>query len=182
LSRAICDNLDDIESLQPFAFLTVDGFNNQRKACRGTGIPSVNLKLWSENPEKPQQLNAAVFPQAEKPVKQPFDNEIDFDFEQYLKDKKSAESAATSYAYAPESALNEIPRPLSREQYYHVFDNEPDNPLFNGDSNDLDLDPEQQQQVKGSRRSSMEHSEKRMLDDLFNSAREEAFEDKQLFY
>ena len=35
LSRIICDNLDDIESLQPFAFLTVDGFNNQRKACKG---------------------------------------------------------------------------------------------------------------------------------------------------
>ena len=37
LSRVICDNLDDIESLQPFAFLTVDGFSNQRKACKGTG-------------------------------------------------------------------------------------------------------------------------------------------------
>ena len=30
LTRVICDGLDDIESLQPFAFLTVDGFNNQR--------------------------------------------------------------------------------------------------------------------------------------------------------
>merc|ERR1719367_949496 len=58
LSRIICDNLDDIESLQSFAFLTVDGFNNQRKACRGTGIPTVNLRVWREGELRPQQLSA----------------------------------------------------------------------------------------------------------------------------
>ena len=35
LARAICDNLDDIERLQPYAFLMVDDFNNRRTACRG---------------------------------------------------------------------------------------------------------------------------------------------------
>ena len=58
LTRVICDGLDDIESLQPFAFLTVDGFNNQRKACKGTGIPRVNLRAWAEKQIGPQQLSS----------------------------------------------------------------------------------------------------------------------------
>ena len=45
LSRVICDNLDDIESLQPFAFLTVDGFSNQRKACKGTGKMKIGVRF-----------------------------------------------------------------------------------------------------------------------------------------
>ena len=130
LSRVICDGLDDIESLQPFAFLTVDGFNNQRKACKGTGIPRVNLKLWAEKPAGPQQLSslASVLPDLtnDLPSNPQFDDE-DADFVQYLKDKTYLEELAL--APKPETDTNEVPKPLSRDNYLHVYDNEPD-PLF----------------------------------------------------
>ena len=169
LSRIICDNLDDIESLQPFAFLTVDGFNNQRKACKGTGIPFVNLRAWHEGDLKPQQLNAALpgFYSINEPDLPDF-SANDLEFEEYLKTKIFAEQEALAPNIA--EGLDELPKPLSKENYLHVFDNEPD-PLLANESNDLE-------QAKG--RASLDHT--RMLDDLFHSAREEAFENQELFY
>ena len=124
LSRVICDGLDDIESLQPFAFLTVDGFNNQRKACKGTGIPRVNLRIWAENPARPQQLSSlnSVLPDLSNDLPQEFDE--DADFVQYLKDKNHLETLAL--APHPETETPEVPKPLSRDNYFHVYDNEPD--------------------------------------------------------
>jgi len=37
LARVICDCLDDIDMLQPFAFLQPDQFANQRTVCKGQG-------------------------------------------------------------------------------------------------------------------------------------------------
>jgi hypothetical protein len=49
LARTICDNLDDIDVLQPFAFLMVNELANRRTACRGNGIPRMNIDLWKES-------------------------------------------------------------------------------------------------------------------------------------
>jgi len=181
LTRVICDGLDDIESLQPFAFLTVDGFNNKRKACRGTGIPRVNLRVWAESQSGPQQLSVAssVLNREGSLVLPDFGNDLssnsatsgpnqeDLDFQQYLNDKSNAEELA--FSPKPETDSDEIPKPLSRENYLHVFDNEPDPLLLFNDAS-----------LKA--RSGFESETNRKLEELFKSAREEAFEDENLFY
>ena len=60
LSRIICDNLDDVTMIQPYAFLANDDFTNRRRSCRGNAIPSINLKLWAETPQKPSQFSSAA--------------------------------------------------------------------------------------------------------------------------
>jgi len=59
LSRIICDCLDDVEDIQPFAFLQPDLTANKRTPCRGRGIPRIDLRKWKEDPNlRPQQLNS----------------------------------------------------------------------------------------------------------------------------
>ncbi len=48
LSRTICDNLDDIERLQPYAFLMLDDFSNRRTSCRSRFIPRMDMDKWRE--------------------------------------------------------------------------------------------------------------------------------------
>ena len=48
LARVICDCLDDIDLLQPFAFLQPDQFANQRTVCRGTGRSFIFSSFWSK--------------------------------------------------------------------------------------------------------------------------------------
>jgi len=60
LARVVCDCLDDIELLQPFAFLQPDQFANKRTSCKGSGIPRMNLEPWKEKENlEPQQFNSA---------------------------------------------------------------------------------------------------------------------------
>ena len=176
LTRVICDGLDDIESLQPFAFLTVDGFNNQRKACKGTGIPRVNLRSWAEKQTGPQQLSSLTsvlpdfsneLPTNSEDSGQP--NQEDLDYQQYLKDKSHAEKMALA-PKPGDTDIDEVPKPLSRDNYLHVFDNEPDPLFFNLDG------------ASPQARSSAGFESDRKLEELFKSAREEAFEDENLFY
>lgn len=156
LSRIICDGLDDIESLQPFAFLTVDGFNNQRRACKSTGIPRVNLRAWAEKPAGPQQLSSQVslLPDFinELPPNAPEFGQLDLDFQQYLQEKSSAEKIALASKPGIKE-VDETPTHLSRENYFHVFDNEPD-PLLN------EIGPQARSEVEQSRR---------LLEELFQS-------------
>ena len=180
-----------IESLQPFAFLTVDGFNNQRKACRGTGIPTVNLRVWHEGDLKPQQLSALPDVIAENNQKfySLTENEKDDpEFEKYLQEKEFAEQEALG---AEQYGLDEIPKPLSKENYLHVFDNEPVDlwidqngleDLVNGESKNI---PGISPSYKGGRSNFQKKStthHRPVFEDLFHSAREKAFEDQELFY
>ncbi|XP_023335820.1 chorion peroxidase [Eurytemora carolleeae] len=64
LARVICDCLDDIDMLQPFAFLQPDQFANQRTVCKGQGIQRMNLDPWKEELPKPQQFNSeSLYPE-----------------------------------------------------------------------------------------------------------------------
>jgi hypothetical protein len=59
LARVVCDCMDDVKLLQPFAFLQPDQFANIRTECRGTDIPRIDLKKWKEDPNlRPQQFSS----------------------------------------------------------------------------------------------------------------------------
>ncbi|PNF21045.1 hypothetical protein B7P43_G08412 [Cryptotermes secundus] len=49
LARMLCDNLDGIDTLQPFVFLTVDNDRNHRVPCDSGYIPHLDLKPWAEH-------------------------------------------------------------------------------------------------------------------------------------
>ena len=54
LARTICNNLDDIDMLQPYAFLMADGYSNRRVNCSDdddtvSPIPKVDLSAWRED-------------------------------------------------------------------------------------------------------------------------------------
>lgn len=67
MARVVCDCMDDVEQLQPFAFLQPDQVGNQRSTCSGDRIPrvsasrscrsrlvQVDLEAWREAPVGPQ--------------------------------------------------------------------------------------------------------------------------------
>ena len=60
LARVICDNLDNVDSVQPYVFLSGEEETNKRAPCRGSFIPVMNLGRWKEEPEdsKPTQFLA----------------------------------------------------------------------------------------------------------------------------
>lgn len=50
LARVLCDNLDDIDELQPSLFRPVtENGRNTRQSCYGPGIPALNLTAWRED-------------------------------------------------------------------------------------------------------------------------------------
>ena len=54
--------MDDVEQLQPFAFLQPDQLANVRTPCRGRGaaaIPKISLEAWRDDPsQRPQQFSS----------------------------------------------------------------------------------------------------------------------------
>jgi len=59
LARVICDNLDDIGTLQPLVMHQANPKTNPRVLCRGNKIPALNLNPWLEVPkQQPIQLHA----------------------------------------------------------------------------------------------------------------------------
>jgi hypothetical protein len=67
LARVICDCMDDVELLQPFAFLQPDQLANVRTRCHGRGaptIPEISLDAWQESADlrPPQFSSQALHP------------------------------------------------------------------------------------------------------------------------
>ena len=148
-----------------------------------SGIPRVNLRLWRETPQNPQQLSAfnSILPYELPGSKNPEEfAQSDSEFEQYLESKSYAEQMATA---PTKEEIFEVPAPLSKNNYLHAYDNEPDmlwldNDLFGGgakDSSETDL-------PQGRSNFQIDGNNQKILEELFKSAREEAFEDKELFY
>ena len=112
------------------------------------------------------------------PSKKPQEQfQSDSEFEQYLESKTYAEQMATA---PTKEEIFEVPAPLSKNNYLHAYDNEPDmlwldNDLFGDKSSESDL-------PQGRSNFQMDDDNQKILEELFQSAREEAFEDKELFY
>ena len=233
LARVICNGLDDVGAIQPYAFLADDEFANRRSSCKGSRIPRVNLTKWKEdeNNARPTLFSAAptlysvlalptsqnefglnklseMSPTKYSPLtflqdKFPFDypassqdEEVDKIFALWLKNKDITQNLAVS----PNSSsalddnigqnifINEVPKPITREQYFNVFRSGTDEE--NIGENDISLDFV----INGNGRSSKEKysfNDKQgtgndnfdaFVDDLFRSARREAFDEKELFY
>eukprot|EP00095_Tigriopus_kingsejongensis_P007792 maker-scaffold370_size193435-snap-gene-0.40 protein:Tk07792 transcript:maker-scaffold370_size193435-snap-gene-0.40-mRNA-1 annotation:"hypothetical protein DAPPUDRAFT_320790" len=158
LARTICDNLDDIEMIQPYAFLTVDSFHNQRTACRGTGIPKLDTSAWREDPDlsqpallsamsnllrsQPSGLGPIVSSEEDLPYRHKFGNLYEYNsqkdgssyhdqdsFIQHPQVDDGVEPKIIYQSKMPKFRENtpfttEVPRQLSRDQYYNFFNNE----------------------------------------------------------
>ncbi|XP_043251022.1 uncharacterized protein LOC122396559 [Colletes gigas] len=48
LAQILCTTMDDIETIQPFVFLTQDTLRNQRVACNDPTIGQLSLEFWEE--------------------------------------------------------------------------------------------------------------------------------------
>ncbi|KAK1124271.1 hypothetical protein K0M31_006643 [Melipona bicolor] len=48
LAQVLCATMDNIETLQPFVFLTQDTLKNQRVSCNDPVIGQLNLQFWTE--------------------------------------------------------------------------------------------------------------------------------------
>ncbi|OAD55747.1 Chorion peroxidase [Eufriesea mexicana] len=52
LAQVLCATMDNIETLQPFVFLTQDTMKNQRLSCNDPAIGQLNLDFWAERPPR----------------------------------------------------------------------------------------------------------------------------------
>ena len=48
LARVVCDNLDNIDKIQPYVFISHLEKANSPITCKGFAIPGINLKKWRE--------------------------------------------------------------------------------------------------------------------------------------
>lgn len=58
LAQVLCATMDNIETLQPFVFLTQDTMKNQRLSCNDPANGQLNLDFWAERP--PQFKRAGI--------------------------------------------------------------------------------------------------------------------------
>ena len=108
--------------------------------------------------------------------------EDDPEFEKYLQEKEFAEQEALG---VEQHGLDDFPKPLSKENYLHVFDNEPvDLWIDQNGLEDLVDDDKNIPEIsyKGGRSNFQKNTHHPVFEDLFHSAREKAFEDQELFY
>ncbi|XP_071870045.1 uncharacterized protein [Bombus fervidus] len=52
LAQVLCSTMDNIETIQPFVFLTQDTLKNQRRPCNDSIIGQLNLESWVERGPK----------------------------------------------------------------------------------------------------------------------------------
>ena len=141
LSRIICNNLDDVTMIQPYAFLADDDFTNRRKSCRGPAIPKIDLKKWKESPERPSQFSSAenLFSLYMQNVPDVNDVKVDLedleldreddeeqgqnhaDVEQWRTNKEEAVVKAFSSDNVP--VADETPQPLDEGRYLQALGN-----------------------------------------------------------
>ena len=143
LARAICDNLDDIEVLQPYAFLMIDDYSNRRISCKSRFIPRLNLDLWRDRPvprtdpgggggvDLSHELRPPLSPLApfyshtvEVPTRLGEEETNELDPSSRFNPHGPVLGGGPDTPYFRETIpfTAEVPRPLSREQYYSFFD------------------------------------------------------------
>ncbi len=127
LARVICDNLDNVDTIQPYVFLSFEEESNRRAPCRGSAIPSINLGRWKEEPEdsKPTQflatdslmskLNLSEEEVAGTPYVPVLGNDDDFeDLPESCQPPEIQDEAVGTF-------VDEIPRPLKKNQFFDFF-------------------------------------------------------------
>jgi hypothetical protein len=245
LSRVICNGLDDVGAIQPYAFLADDEFSNRRSACKGSRMPRVDLNKWKEDQinSQPTLFSAAptlysVFslssssqnqfgldsltssnklqnsPPAnysslnfmqekihstEHPSSSPGETEeLDRNFAEWLKNKKLTENSATNKVQSSSNnengddsgedvVLEEVPKPITREQYFSVFKGDKNDIEGNeGGGNSIPFDFVLKGRSSKSKNDFMRRKSNQdfdaFVDDLFRSGRKKAFDKEKLFY
>ena len=118
-------NQDNVDTVQPYVFLSSEEESNRRVPCRGSAIPSINLGRWKEEPKdsKPTQflatdslmskLNPGI---DEDPLLSPGASQInDSAFNDLAESRQPPEIAEES------GFVNEIPKPLAENLFYNFF-------------------------------------------------------------
>ena len=129
LARVICDNLDNVDTVQPYVFLSNEEESNRRVPCRGSSIPHLNLGRWKEEPEdsKPTQFLATDSLLSKLGPDQAFtlqdlEQFNDKDFESLPETRQPPE--VEDEAFGP--FVDEVPRPLAENQFFDFFGDEKD--------------------------------------------------------
>ena len=124
--------------------------------------------------------------------------ELDKNFEEWVKNKELAQNLAAINPHKSSSTinsddsedvfLNEVPKPITSEQYFSVFKSDKNN-METNDENDITFDFTMQgrsskikYEFAGNKKRTGNHNFDVFVDDLFKSARKKAFNDKLLFY
>ena len=236
LSRVICNGLDDVGAIQPYAFLADDDFSNRRSACKGSRIPRVDLNKWKEDEINSQPTLFSAAPTLYSVLSLPSSQnefglhsnsandttntsasnystlnfiheqlhsndpnasssktvEQDKNFAEWLKNKELTQNSALNKIPSKiqtdeeESYLEEVPKPISSEQYFSVFKGDTnDIEANNSNDNDIPFDfilKGRSSKSKNDFRKTKNRDFDNFVDDLFKAARKTAFEEKQLFY
>ena len=234
LSRVICNGLDDVGAIQPYAFLADDDFSNRRSACKGSRIPRVDLNKWKEDELNSQPTLFSAAPTLYSVLSLPSSQndfglhsvpqnsiktsdfsplnfihdklhstaaslsnkteELDKNFAEWLRNKELTQNSAQSKKSSniqnsgdkEESYLDEVPKPITSEQYFKVFKGDK-NDVEGDDSNETDIPFDfvmkgRSSKSKNDFRETKNRNFDDFVDDLFKAARKTAFEEKHLFY
>ncbi|XP_026673359.1 uncharacterized protein LOC108629732 [Ceratina calcarata] len=70
LAQVLCTTMDDIETVQPFVFLTADTLKNQRLPCNDPVVGQLNLEFWAEGSAEVRS-RAGILDQVKKKISIP---------------------------------------------------------------------------------------------------------------
>jgi hypothetical protein len=119
-----------VDTVQPYVFLSSEEESNRRVPCRGSSIPSINLGRWKEEPKdsKPTQFLAtdSLMSKLNPPIEDLSVDDAalfsDSDFDDLPESRQPPEiqdEAAGTF-------VDEVPRPISDNQYFDFFGAEKD--------------------------------------------------------
>ncbi|KAF5294389.1 hypothetical protein FQR65_LT10754 [Abscondita terminalis] len=57
-AHVLCRTLDEVETVQPFVFLSVDNLHNARVSCNDPSINNFDLSAWIEKPRKEEEVDS----------------------------------------------------------------------------------------------------------------------------
>jgi hypothetical protein len=109
LARVICDNLDNIDQLQPYVFISFEEKSNSPLPCKGSSIPSINLEKWRQNEDDEARFVAEVDDKDKDQPPSVYSNIFDV--------LDSIEQSTGREKYFS----NEMPKQITRSHYYDFY-------------------------------------------------------------
>ncbi len=110
LARVICDNLDNIDQLQPYVFISFEEKSNSPLPCKGSSIPSINLEKWRQNKDDEARFVAEVDKDEDQ---QPSVYSNIFDVLDSIEQSTGREKYFS----------NEMPKQITKSHYYDFYSN-----------------------------------------------------------